>query len=472
MIQTLEYQSSGRRLGHNNESSLPVAAGKMVWINFCRLVQLSVSLAVMLGFGTATAQDPVDASPGNPAIQSSAALRVVRGKHVVLTSDSGTQESLNELVIAFDAAVVQWERFFDLPPGKLDDWSIDAYLMTDRQRFHDAGLLPDDLEFIFGYAVGRKVWLMRQPSDYYTRHLLLHEGVHALAVFLYGGTGPSWFAEGTAEMLSVHRGLGSDVIVNTVPLSRESVPYWGRFKLMTQRRIEHRLPALETVLDYPRDLKGDAESYAWSWAAMMLLTEYPSYRPTMMQAAAGGSDRSPTFSMALRHQLDPQWPIIEARWRMLVNTLDYGFDWSRERIELSMKDRLWNGQPIRAEIQSDRGWQSLGGRFAKGMRVKISASGQCTLDNRTDSGPTKPWVSQPPGVTIHYAGDRPLGQLILCVLPNVSDERQVLRPLQIEAVDADIEITFDQHSWLLFRINDELNGMDNNQGHYTVTVTR
>ncbi|MCA9139248.1 MAG: hypothetical protein KDB00_20885 [Planctomycetales bacterium] len=394
-------------------------------------------------------------------------MQTVQGKHIALKSDGGTMESLQELVQAFDTAVPQWERFLELPAGTLALWKVDAFVMDQPDRFRDSGDLPEGLEFPFGFAMPDRIWVMRQQSDYYTRHLLLHEGVHALAINQFGSTGPSWFAEGLAEMLGVHQGVGNTVEVNVVPQSRNAVPFWGRFKMLSQRRAENRIPTIDAVLQYPQDLKSDVEAYGWSWVALMLLTQYPEYRVATLAEAKTPSIQTAGFSAALKRRLTGDWPIVQARWRMLVNTIDYGFDWQREHIELSIKDPVWNGRPIQTLIKADQGWQSIGVRFAPGMRVKISAHGRCTINNDP-----KPWVSEPPGVTIHYAGDRPLGQLLVCILPNRTQEGQLLEPLSIQTIESATEIVVDQHCWLLFRINDHLDDLGNNQGGYTVSIQR
>ena len=53
--------------------------------------------------------------------------------------------------------------------------------------------------------MGREFWLFDQPTDYYVRHLLLHEGTHVFMVSFLGGCGPGWYMEGTAELLGTHR---------------------------------------------------------------------------------------------------------------------------------------------------------------------------------------------------------------------------------------------------------------------------
>lgn len=396
-----------------------------------------------------------------------APFQIEEGKHILLRADTGSRESLRELVQAFDAAVPQWAEFWGLPQNALRNWRVDACLMTEVDRFRASGDLPRDITVPFGYAMGNDIWVRRQSSDYYTRHLLLHEGVHALAIDQFGGTGPSWYAEGLAELLSVHQEKGSRVLINCVPRTREEVPFWGRFKLMAGRRGSGGVPTIDQVLSYPLDLQSDVESYGWSWAAAMLLSEHSEYRPAFLDAAKRGEDRTVAFTKSLRDKLRSQWPIVQARWRLLTETLDYGFDWNRERTELSMKDPLWDGAAIESTINANQGWQSLGVRFAPGTRLALRATGRCTLADQP-----KPWISEPPGITIEYAGNRPMGQLLFAELPNATTEMKQLQPLAIQTLEGNLEIEIKKHCWLVFRVNDHLGRRGDNRGGYTVIVNR
>ena len=73
------------------------------------------------------------------------------------------------------------------------------------------------------YAQGQQIWVRAQPSEYYTRHLMLHEGVHCLAFAAFGGAGPTWYQEGTAELLATHGGVGTELTVNRIPANRDQV---------------------------------------------------------------------------------------------------------------------------------------------------------------------------------------------------------------------------------------------------------
>ena len=77
----------------------------------------------------------------------------------------------------FDQAFSQWCEYFEIDPAKAADWRLTGFLIKDRQRFRRLGLLPRDLPpFQHAFCRNTDFWVYEQPSDYYSRHLALHEG--------------------------------------------------------------------------------------------------------------------------------------------------------------------------------------------------------------------------------------------------------------------------------------------------------
>ena len=108
----------------------------------------------------------------------------------------------------FDAAVPLWCEYFGVEPAKVADWKIVGYVIQDKERFAGAGFIRRSLpDFPNGFSQGSQLWLYDQPSGYYRRHLLLHEGTHCFMYRWLGGTGPPWYMEGMAELLG-HAPLG------------------------------------------------------------------------------------------------------------------------------------------------------------------------------------------------------------------------------------------------------------------------
>lgn len=390
------------------------------------------------------------------------------GKYIRLTTDLASATECDDLVATFDAAVPQWLEFWNLSENDVADWKVHAWVMRDKRRFANQGLIPERLpDFPFGYTLGNQIWVLVQPSEYYTRHLLLHEGAHSLAFHQFHGAGPTWFMEGTAEMLATHSGVGPQVSINQIPRTRDGFPYWGRFKLIGQLRGENKVPSLETVMRYQPTLLGSVDTYGWSWAATMLLHAYPEYKEAFLSSARNGRDTSSAFNRRLFLLLRSQWPVLNARWRLMCQELAYGFDWDIERVQLSEHDPVWEGNPIDVEVAAKAGWQSIGVRIPPATKVRLSATGTVVLAQEP-----KPWTSQPEGITFQYHAGRPLGQLLVCVLPNAVNQATLLPKLDVRAVEGEATIEINEFSWLLLRVNDSLGDRGDNTGSYLVKTSR
>lgn len=388
------------------------------------------------------------------------------GKHIQLTTDVPDGPQLDRWIESFDAAVSLWAKFWNVPSGELDDWTVQAFVMQDDRVFKRLDLIdPRVPDFPFAYALADQVWIRVQESDYYTRHLLLHEGVHSMAFRLFEDTGPTWYREGIAEMLATRSSDDGSVGINQIPTSRQQTPYWGRFKRMNQIRADGKVPRIETVLSYEASLRGDVDVYGWSWALVSMLHAYPDYRPVLLEAAQHGRDTDRQFNRWLLERLSGDWPIIQARWLNLVADFDYGFDWERERIDLSKKDPMWNGSPINMQVAADRGWQSIGVRLSRGMVLKISASGEVILDDDP-----KPWISTPRGVTVEYHQGQPLGRLIARIVPNVAPTTGTLPTPETIAIAEQATIKIEFPCWLLLRVNDDVGSLSNNQSAYQIQI--
>ena len=390
------------------------------------------------------------------------------GKYLSLITDLESADEIDNIVSTFDHAVTQWVDFFGEPFFNPAEFRVQACVMRDEAKFRREDLIPSAVpSFQFGYALNQKIWVKAQDSEYYTRHLVLHEGVHSFMFTAFDGAGPTWFQEGTAELLSLHEDVGLLTKVNRIPKSREQVPYWGRFKRMDQLRELSEVPTIEAVMRYQPNLIGDVGAYSWSWALVELFQGYPEYATNLKESARSGSTRGPRFNREFTRILQDQWPIISARWRLMCHDLDYGFDWNRERVDLSIEDTAWRGNPVEYKVAANRGWQSIGVRVPGGIKVRLQPEGSITLAETT-----RPWISEPAGITLEYHDERPLGQLLVCILPNAfSASDSYLEPLEIHAVDQVTDLQIDQYSWLLFRVNDDVGSLSDNQGEYKVTVS-
>lgn len=402
------------------------------------------------------------------------------GVHLSLTSDIADPELLADLVDAFDQAVPQWFDFWGVAPQRAEGWRVNGYLMRDPDSFRTLGVLPPRVpEFKYGFSMPGTIWVHHQSTAYYNRHLMLHEGVHALALEVFGGCGPSWYMEGVAELLSTHRDrrlistdgsvpllaqANQSFQINDLPRNRSEAPMWGRYRVVRERRQANTLPSLASVLKLPMNLAGDVESYTWCWAAAMMMTSYPDTRELFVNAARNGRDQTPAFTSKFFREIQDRWPVLQARWQLWLHDLEFGFDPARSLVSISVDDPRYDGTPITTDIDAGQGWQSVGVWFPKNTRLRFNADGRCVIVDRESVKAQNEflvadWNSEPDGITAKYHDGFPIGQLQACVLtiPN-SDNKTVSTP-EIRGWSTKPDgslptIQIEQPSWLLLRIHD------------------
>lgn len=395
-----------------------------------------------------------------------AGIRKLTGKHLILYTDvPATVEDVQKLPQVFDAAVPLWAKYFNVDPAKLADWKLVACLMESKPRFQGAGLYTPDLpEFPNGYQKGSQFWLFEQPSDYYRRHLLLHEGTHAFMNRWLGGAGPPWYMEGMAELLGTHQWDGERLTLGYNPPDKTEVPYWGRVKIVRDDFVANRGLTLLDVFRYDQQAHLKNEAYGWCWAATAFLNAHPQTREAFQKLRSNTQDRSIEFSKKFYETLKPVWPEIAEDWQLYVINLDYGFDIARAAtLRVPATDLPAGGKSV--NVVADRLWQSTGVRLEAGKTYDLTASGRYALAREP-----QPWWCEPGGITIEYHQGKPLGILLAAVHdPQASDSG--LTPLASpEVIGLHGQITPRKSGTLYLCLNDSPAKLADNQGSATVQI--
>ena len=147
------------------------------------------------------------------------------GQHLRLYTDVPASGGVDELPLVFDAAVAHWAAYFGIEESQVADWRMQGFLMRDRSKFAALGLMPETRsDFVNGYAQGHELWMDDQPSDYFRRHLLLHEGTHGFMYTQLGGAGSGWYMEGMAELLGTHRWKNAELTLGWMPKIVDKCP--------------------------------------------------------------------------------------------------------------------------------------------------------------------------------------------------------------------------------------------------------
>jgi hypothetical protein len=421
------------------------------------------------------------------------------------------------LPAVFEQAFPQMCDYFGVNADQHADWHMTGCLMKDKRRFALAGLLPDNLpEFAHGFSAGSMLWLNEQPSDYYRRHLLLHEGVHAFMFTFLGSCGPPWYMEGMAEYLSTHRWKDGVLTLRYMPQQREEVPEWGRIRIIQDAVAERKAMRLRAVIESPSTGHRDTASYAWRWAAVTLLDRHPRYqeRFRILRDYVNAAD----FNERFYRLFETDWQPLCEEWQLMVANLEYGYDVVRNAVDFTPGKPLPPPPPVPVTkkdtesppvaaiaVAADRGWQNAGVRLEAGTTYRLTASGRYQIAKgrvaeksrhraQDENPPTSAasgdkgkgdrgepasadadepiWWCEPGGVTIRYYRGRPLGILLAAVRPDQPRAESTTALLYPAAIGLEATLTPKESGTLFLKVNDSAGELDDNAGQLTVDIRR
>lgn len=389
-------------------------------------------------------------------------LQVTRSPHLTLITDVRDRQDVAEFNDVFEAAVQQWCRYFQVPEDAVKDWHLIGCIIRDpnqTQVFTDAGLFPDDLpSFPAGYQLGSNFWVFLQDGDYYTRHLLIHEGTHAFMEKFLGGYGAPWYSEGMAELLGLHRWQDQQLSMNHQVESSDEVPFWGRVKLIRKAHAVEQGKTLNEVLEMENKSFREVDAYAWAWALCQFLDRHPEYQKQFRKLPAIASLPPAQFNQKFREAWGEDWPAAAQQWLNLVTEMEYGYDVVAATPTPLSGTSTAQGA-TRFEVAVNRGWQETGILVEPGDRIRITAEGLYRVKQDTQA-----WPCDAGGITIEYYAGRPLGRLIAAIRTPKNDF------LKIIDVGLSQEIICDTGGQLLLRINESPAAWADNQGQLKVTV--
>lgn len=421
----------------------------------------------------------------------SAGIRKLESRHLVLYTDLPASEAIDALPQVFDQAVPLWAAYFGVSQKQTANWRVRAFLVGDREKFAALDLLPPDVALLHGYSIGSDLWVSEQGSDYYRRHLMLHEGTHAFMNQFLGGCGPGWYMEGVAELLGTHRvGAGSrpaaqvprqgagkeelDLQLGIMPRSREEVSMLGRIKLVQDALAADGALTLPAVMEIDNRKQLGNDAYAWCWAAAKFLDAHPRYRGRFRKLQR--QVRNDEFNEVARREFGRDWEKLKAEWLAFVTTLEHGYDFERMAIDFRPGTPL-RGQPRTATIAADRGWQSSGVLLEAGKTYRVSASGRYQIAIEDVNGVQTPWPSEAGGVTIEYHAGHPLGMLLGAIVEGGGGKSEgggqatanggFARPFEI---GLGTTITPKRSGTLYLRVNDSAARLGDNRGALTIRV--
>lgn len=362
------------------------------------------------------------------------------------------------------------KTFGPLPPDpKGKEFQVTAYLMKDKQKFLENGLINEQIRsFEIGQHLGYQFWMFEQEYDYYRRHLLLHEYTHCFML----ATKPAvrdrpglWYLEGMAEVFGTHRlDPQGKLTFGVMPASAKETTGLGRIEMIQHAiaRGDFLTVADVQALGAAAFTKSRSDPYAWSWALCQFLGTHPRYAERFRKLHQHVTDGE--FDSTFRDEFGPDADRWRWEWEWFITDLVYGSDIARGAIEFAEGKPL--EKPKTLSVDPARSWQSTGIHFAAHDRFTVSATGRVTV-NKT----SKPWVCEPQGITFEYEAGHPLGQLLGWILPDAPD--RVAHDLRVAVLPLGRGGTFEvpRAGTLYLRVNDHANDRANNAGRFDVTIS-
>lgn len=337
-------------------------------------------------------------------------IRKIVGRHLRLYTDLPPSDAVDSLAAVFDAAVPLWADYFEVEPAKLSRWRMQGFLMQDRAKFATLGLLPEEnRDFANGYSNGYELWVVEQSSDYFRRHLLLHEGTHGFMYTQLGDTGTGWYMEGMAELLGTHRWQDGKLDLRVMPAHRADVPMWGRIKLVRDATQTGEVLGLRQLMAIDKRRAFSTGEYAWCWALCEFFDSHPRWQETFRNLKQHVTE--PRFNKRVRYEFRKQWPDVQVEWQAYVAALDYGYD--AERMTMQHRPSRPTADGASVSVEADRGWQSTGWQLSAGTSYELMATGRYEIARESAAdGTSVAWPCEPGGVTLQYHAGRPLGMLL------------------------------------------------------------
>ena len=341
------------------------------------LLALCVSGIGVVDAADAKAKSTAKSKKSIPVDQ--AGPRDYTSRNFLLHTDLSTEEA-KELLERLETMITQVGKYW----GKPNSQTIELYVAKDINSWPTGFFPPQAIDSLttgggvtmsqtrvaINTATGKKTAHLGTKAIVYAvadRGTPQHEAVHAYCSQSFGVTGPTWFAEGIAEL--GHYWRDKDVSVQIHP------------EVLKYLQINEPKPLSEIVDS--RERTGDSwQNYAYRWALCHLLAFNPNYadrfRPLGVQILA---EQGGTFQSVY----GPMAPEIAFEYRFFLDHMDNGFrvdlcrwDWKTKAVGLR------GSANVQAKVESTRGWQASRLLAKEGQSYEFTATGEWSLEKEAD----------------------------------------------------------------------------------------
>ena len=290
--------------------------------------------------------------------------RQIRSAHFILQTDISERQS-QILLAKLERMVPLLEKYF----GKRLEGVVTGFACRDLSQFPADGFPDAEGRAMIarrgGLCVPKTLGRQRGAMIYCTddHGTVQHEATHAYCSIAFGHCGPSWLAEGVAELGNYWKEDGRDVDIE---------PFIVQYLKQTSPRrqlLEIATPQIITIS------QADWRDYAWRWALCHLLSHNPNYSGRFKPLALGLMNRQPKFSFEATY--GPVAKQISFEYDFFIEHFDNGFradlcawQWNRKSRPLGVEGAA------KAKVLAAYGWQASGVRLEAGKNYAVTTEGK------------------------------------------------------------------------------------------------
>lgn len=292
--------------------------------------------------------------------------RIIRSQHAMLLSDVSDRQA--KIVLDnIEAVATVLNKYFQRSSNSV----VEGFIVHDLNVWPSGTLreqggiakIKEGAGVCFNSSLGAaRRAVLYSCSDIGT---IRHEFTHGYCHLTFGSTGPTWFAEGFAEMANYWNPLDPSVTADPVVV--------GYIKNAEKKQL------LEIALP-GNTPSGTWHDYAWRYALCHMLASNPNYSlrfKPMAVALMEGRDK-----VSFESVYGPVAKQVSFEYDLFLNTFDVGYrddlcawDWKTQ-----FKPLVATGAVKRVKVKAKAGWQASGALLKKGASYEVTTSGNWKVD--------------------------------------------------------------------------------------------
>jgi hypothetical protein len=287
--------------------------------------------------------------------------RLIRSPHFAFLSDVSDREA-RIILDKLERMAGLLDRYFGRGPRGV----VEGFVVHDLAVW-PAGTLPEPdgvakIREQAGVCFNASLGDQRKATLYSCADhgVIQHECTHGFCHLAFGSTGPTWLAEGVAEMGNYWREgqQAVDVGPGVMAYLQKAEPKRGLLEIA----VPGRTPS------------GTWQDYAWRWALCHMLANNPNYADRFKPLAIALMEERPDVSFESVY--GPVAREVSFEYDQFLKTVGNGFRADLAAWPWKAKFRaLPAGGSLKATVRAAGGWQASGLRLEQGVTYELTAEG-------------------------------------------------------------------------------------------------